>query len=869
MQHAGRVIKEIAKLLLTIVAWPVRYTYNTATTLLSPSVPQATKPTKPSLIEYLEREIKTLQTQVSRYAEWHTRLIEETRTLSIEVLTAKMDARKAKKARELQDARVTHQQKTISTLQQQIASFPQEYLQLREKNAQLAKDVDALEQNLDQAREARNGAEEREVETAEEARAKVTKANNLQQLAEVEKDRAVFYFTKAERNFEERLKICASQIFNLKQEVAMKSRIDPRIFSQTVEQVHTLHRERDDARDALDLVNAQLEATKAAEAAAQSLVQTIRAQLQSVDGPDGIEANLYHAEVELAQCKTEARRKVKAAGSKCRHYMKKSEADRDELMKAQRSLEEKEGQHRMEIFELEMKHEGSMHTAQSKISNLEASTEALQASIHTLDADLERAEREAQLPRDAESRASLSRATAELQRVRNEHTSELQRVRDEHALELQAVRNKHATGLQRVRGDHATELQNREAETIKKCQGAYNERLAEWSEEGRKSAQQVAHWRSRAEAAEESVKALNQNAERVAREQGQRENELTARLQQLEAEAAQREGALEARLRQSQARVDELESDMVRARDDLGDLQASLNQGNQQIVAEGPAASAQVPQTSPAPQSNMDMPQEEMDEWLGGLQPVTMEAIRDFESFDQPQAANSAVPLQTSPTSPPSPVNSEVMSATIDDWLRRYSDLDATMDDPVQQPPAADSAAPLQTSPTSPPPEPALEFDEPELNLATELDLDSFPTSAPAQEPGPSAAPQHTLAPASAPHGEAIFTPPSLPMGMTPRGPRKAQSKPNHYTQQRRAEEAADDAELSSKLDYMFGNGPRPSAPTAPTQSVPLGIPGSSSFGKIASCIVLQALMCSSDFNIPVPMPSAEPQHEEEGEEEL
>lgn len=691
MQHAGRATKEIAKLLLTIVTWPVRYTYNTATTLLSPSVPQATKPTKPSLIEYLEREIKTLQNQATRFAEWHTRLTEETRELNIQALTAKMEARKANNGKELQDARVTHQQKTITTLQQQIASFPQEYLQLRVKNAQLVQDVDALDLQLQVALNAQTSAEARRDEVVDKARVNCTKAQHVQQLADVELDRAEFYFKKVERNFEERLKICASQIFNLKQEVAKKSLLDPQIFSQTVEQVHTLHRERDDARDALDLVNAQLEATKAAEAAAQSLVQTIRAELQSADGPDGIEASLYHAQVELAQCKTEAWRKVKAAGNKCRHYMKKSEADRDELMKAQRSLEEKEGQHRMEVFELEMKHEGSMHTAQSKIKNLEDLTETLQASIYTLDADLERAEREAQLPRDAESRASLSRATAELQRVRNEHTSELQRVRDEHASELQAVRNEHATGLQRVRGDHATELQDREAETIQRCQDAYVERLAEWSEEERKSAQQVAHWRSRAEAAEESVKASNQNAELVAREQGQRENELTARLQQLEAEAAQREGALEARLRQSQARVDELESDMVRARDDLGDLQASLNQGYQQIVAEGPAASAQVPQTSPAPQSNMDMPQEEMDEWLGGLPPVTMEAIRDFESFDQPQAANSAVPLQTSPTSPPSPVISEVMLATIDDWYRRYPNLDANMNDP-QQPPAADSS---------------------------------------------------------------------------------------------------------------------------------------------------------------------------------
>lgn len=831
MQHAGRAIKEIAKLLLTIVTWPVRYTYTSATTLLSPSVP---KPTKPSLIEYLERELKALQTQVSRYAEWHSRLTEETRTLSIEALTAKTEARKAKKDRQLQDARVTDQQKTITILQHQIASFPQEYLQLREKNAQLGEDVDALEQKLEEALEAQNSAEERSVKAVGKACVKVTKAQNVQQLAEVERDRAEVYFAKAERNFEDRLKICASQIFNLKQEVAKKSRIDPRIFSQTVEQVHILHRERDDARDALDLVNAQLDATKAAEAAAQSLVQTIRAELQSVDSPDGIEAKLYLAEVELAQCKTDAQRTVKAAGSKCRHYMKKSDADRDELMKAQRSFEEKERQHRMEIFELGMKHDGSMQTAQSKIANLEASTEALRASINTLDEDLARAQKKARLPRDPELQASLTRATAELQRLRTEHNSELQRVGNEHASELEVVRQKHDIELQRVRSDHATELQNCEAEIIQKCEEAYGERSAEWSEEANKSAQQVGHWRSKAEAAEESVKALNQTAERLAREQEQRENDLTARLQQHETETVQRcEQGYEERLATQQSRLDELERELVRARD------GSLSHGNERIVTEDPAASAQVPQTLPAPQSNMDMPQEEMDEWLGGLQPVTMESIRDYEPFDQPQAADSAVPLQTSPTSPPLEPNSEAMSATIDEWFQRFPELDSIMNDHLQQPQAADSEVPLQTSPTSPPPEPALELQEPELNPTPVLDPNSVPTSAPTREPRPLAAPQHRLAPAPASHSGAIFTPPSLPMGMTPRGPRKAKSKPNHYTQQRREEEAAYDAGLGSKLDYMFGNGPRPSTPPAPTQSVPLGIPGSSSFGKIASCIVL------------------------------
>lgn len=860
MQHARRDIRAIAQLLLIIVTWPARYTYTTATTLLAPAVPKPIKPTKPSLIEYLERENKNLQIQIGRYAEWHTELKAETRTLTIEAYAAKMEARKAKKGREHQDALVTDQQKTITTLQQKIASFPQEYLQLRAKNAQLGREVDDMEQKLEEALKAQNGAEERSLKAVEKARVKVTKAQNVQQLAEVERDRAEAYFAKAERNLEDRLKISASQIFNMKQEIAKKSRIDPRIFSQTVEQVHTLHRERDDARDALDLVNAQMEATKAAEAAAQSLVQTIRAELQSADSPDGIEAKLYNAEVELAQCKTDARRMVKAAASKSRHYKKQSEADRDELMKAQRSFEGKEGQHRMEIFELEMKHDGNMRTAQSQIANLEASIEVLRASRNALDADLERAEAEARLPRDPELKANLSRATDELQRAQNEHDSELQRVRDEHASQLKAFRNKHATALQRVREEHATELQKREAEIIEKCQDAYGEREAEWSEKVNESAQQVGHWRSRAEAAEESVKALNQTAERVAHEQERRENDLTMRLQQHEAEALRRcEQGYEERLAAQQSRLEEVESDVVRARDDLGDLQARISHGNEQITAVDPAASAQNPQSLPAPQRNVDMPQEEMEEWLGGCEPVTSESVRNYESFDQPPTAGSAVPPQTSPTSPP---NSEAMSAEIDEWLDKYPELNSI--DLLQQPLAADSEAPLQTSPTSPPPEPPLDFQEPELNPPTVPDPSPVPTSAPAHETGPLAAPQHT----PAPHSGAIFAPASLPMGMTQRGPRKAKSKPNHYTQQRREEEAAYDAGLGSKLDYMFGNGPRPSTPPAPTQSVPLGIPASSSFGKIASCIVLQALTCLSDFNIPVPTPSAEPQHEAGNEDE-
>ena len=789
----------------------------------------------PSRIECLERVNKNLELQIVRYGESNTKLRAETRQLQSEAYAAKTEARKARKARELQDARVNDQQKTITNLREEIAMFPQEYRQLRVNNTQLGQDVDDMEQKLEVALKAQNGAEERSLNAVEKARVKVTKAQNVQQLAEVERDRAEVYFTKAKRNLEDRLKNSASQIFNMKQEIAKRSRIDPRIFSQQVEQIHTLHRERDDARDALDSVNGQMEATKAAEAAAQSLVQTIRAELQSTDGPDGIGAELYIAQVELAQCKADAQRMAKAAASKTRHYKKQSEADRDELMKAQRSSERWEEEHRRQIFELELKHDGNMRTAQSEVASLEASLEALQARGNALYADWERADAEARLPRDPELKANLSRATDELQRVHNDHDSELQRVRDEHASQLKALRNKHATALQRVRGEHATELQTRETEIYRKCEAAFEEHKAEWSGKLDESDQQVRHWKSRAEAAEERVKALNQTAERVAHEQEQRQNDLTMRSQQQEAEALRQcEQRYEERLGTQQRRLEELEVELVRARDDLGDLQARVSHGNDQNMAVDPAASAQDPQSLPAPQHDVDMPQEELEEWIGGLEPVTLESLQTYEPFNQPPAADSAVPPQASPTSPP---NSEAMEAAIDDWFERFPEMNLI--DPLQQPLTADSEAPLQTSPTSPPPEPPLEFPEPELNQATVPDPYSVSTSATAQEAGPLAAPQHT----PAPHSGASPTPASLPTGMTQRGPRKAKSKPNHYTQQRREEEAAYDAGLGSKLDYMFGNGPRPSAPPAPTQSVPLGIPGSSSFGKIASCVVLQALI--------------------------
>ena len=768
VHHVSRFVKKTTVLLITVSRWSVKCIYAGARILLSRRSSDVPKPSPTALLEH---EIKYLRRQAMSSAETVRKLSEEMHMHIDAAYAAKLEARQAKKAKERQDALVTRQQKTIKTLQKDIAGIPQEHLQLREKNVALELEVGVLEEQLKNALEARNGAEELGRKTVEEAQSMVTKARNLQHLAEVEEARAESKFAKAKTDCEDRLKVSASEIFNLKKEIAKKSRIDPKIYSQTVEQVHTLHRERDDARDALDSVKAQLEEARTVEAAGQGLLQDMRAELQHVGKQKRI------AQVKLAQSKAEAQREVEATQGKCDLYQRKSVADREELTKAQRSLDEKERQHRVEICDLRLKHDGNMHEAQSKIDQLEASTEDLRARNGTLDAKLARAQKEARLPRDPELRNSLTLATAELRRVRNEHATELQSVRTEHNIELQRVQN-----------DHATELQNREMEVLRKCEEAYEKHLAEWRVREKKLGQQVDHWKSRAELEEENAKTLSRAAEQVVREQEQRETYFTARLQQHETDAVKRceDAAHEARLderkatqEQSGGRVDYLEGELLRVKEELEDLKANVSQGNQPVVAEEPAASAQTPQILPASEGEPLMTNEEFYEWLSHLSRVEPEGIR-FEYVDQQ--------------------------------------------------PAADSAVPLQTSPTSPPLEPALELQEPEPEPTSVLDPHLTPISTPAQVPIPLATPQHT----QTPHGGPIFTPTSPPKGMTPRGPRKPKSKPNHYTQQRREEEAAYDAGLGPKLDFMFGRGPEPSrGASVPTQSVPLGIPGSSGFGKI------------------------------------
>ncbi len=770
VHHVSRSVRKTTKLLITASSWPAKCIYAGAKILLSHRFSDVPKP---SPTAHLEHEIKYLRKQAMSGAEAIRKLGEEMHMHIDAAYAAKVETKQAKKAKGRQDALVAHQQKTIKALERIIAGMPQENLQLREKNVALEQEVDLLEEKLGNALEARKRAEERRLETVEEANSRVTKAQDLQHMAEVEKDRAESNSEKAKTNCEDRLKVSASEISNLKNEIAKKSHLDPRIFSQTVEQVHTLHSERDDARDALNSVTTQLEEARAAEATGQSLLQNTRAELQRVETQTG--RQLHIARVKLAKSKAEAQREVETARSKSEAYWSKSVADREALTKAQTSLEETERQHRMEIFALRLKHDGNMQTAQSKIDQLEASTKDLQARNDTLDARLVRAQKKAQLPRDPELQNSLTLATAELQRLRKEHATELEGVRMEHKRELQ-----------RVHDDHATELQSREREVLRKCEEAYDERLAEWRVGEEKSGQQVDHWRSRAEQAEENVVALNRAAERSAREQGRREQDFAAALRQREDEVVKRcEEAYEARLEEQRAtqeqqrgRVEELDSELLRVKEELEDLRASVSQGNQGVVAEDPAASAQIPQTLPVSEGNPVMTDAELAEWIDSLEPVTQDGI--IEYFDQQPAANSAVPLQTSPTSPPL--------------------------------------------------EPALELEEPEPDPTPVLDPHLTSISTPAQATIPLATPQHT----QAPHGGPIFTPAPPPKGMTPRGPRKAKSKPNHYTQQRREGEAAYDAGLGSKLDFMFFGGPEPSrGPPAPTQSVPLSIPSSSGFGKM------------------------------------
>ena len=768
VHRVSRSVKVTTRLVITVSRWPVKCINAGARILLSH---RSSAVIKPSPTAHLEQEIKYLRRQTISSAEWVRKLSEEMHVHKDAAYAAKIDARQAKKAKERQDALVAHQQKTIETLRKYIAWIPKEHLQLREKNVALEQEVDVLEGKLGNALAARNRA-------VEEADLMVTNAQDLQHLAEEKKDRAKSNLEAAKTDCEERLKVSASEISNLKKEIAMKPLVDPKIYSQMAEQVRTLHSERDDARDALHSVTAQLQEARTAEAAAQSLLDNTRAELQRVEIQTRSE--LHNARVERTKAKAEAQREVAAARRKSDRYGRKSVADRQELTKARILVEDMERGHRMEIFDLKLEHDGNMQTAQSKVHHLEACAEDLRAHIDSLGKKLVRAQKQARLPRDPELQNRLTLATSEMQRVRNEHTTELQAVHKEHNIELQRLQN-----------EYATEMQNREEELYQKCEGAFNEHLAKWRVGEEELSQQVDQWKSRAGQADENVKALNRAAERVACEQEQREKEFTRALQQRENDVVKRcEKAYEARLeehkdtqQQLQSRLDERDSDLLRTKEELEDLRASVSQGIQQVVAEGPAASAQISQTLPASEHEPKMTEgafdgEAFDEWFATITPPTLEAMTEY--FDQQLAADSAVPLQTSPTSPPL--------------------------------------------------EPALELQEPESDPTSVLDPHLTPISTPAQASVPLATLQYTQAPPVRP----ILTPASRSKGMVPRGPRKPKSKPNHYTQQRREEEAAYDAGLGPKLNFMFFDGPEPSrgAPSAP-QSVPSGIPGSSGFGEI------------------------------------
>ena len=776
-QHASRSVKRTTKLLITAFSWPVRCIHKGARILLSSRSSHAPKP---SPTAHLEREIKWLRSQYVGCGEGITKLHEKLESHRRAYHAANLEASQAKHAKKRQDGLVTRQLKTIETLQKDIAAFPQEYLQLRDKKPALEQEVDDLKGKLGNALKALDNAEERKRETTKIANSMVTKAQNQQHLAEVEKDQAESYFEKATTNFEDRLKVSASEIFKLKKEIAKRSRIDPRIFSQTVEQAHTLHSERDDARDALTLVTAQLGEARTAEAAGKNQIENLRTELARVETQTARE--LHTARNELAKTKAEALKELKAARSISERCERQSVADANELWKAQRSLENMESQYKTEIFKLGQKHDGEKWTAQSEIRQLEASTADLRALNAALDEKLMHAENEARLPRDPELLNRLTLATAELQRVRDEHTAELAGVREEHERHLQRVFN-----------DYATELQSCEQKLLRKCEEAFNEHLTRWRVEEEKLGQQVDHWKARADRAEGNVMELNRDAQRVTHGQEQRELEFNTRLQQCEQDAVKRcQEAYGAGLaaqaedqKRLQDRFDELQSQLLSTKEELEDLRASNSQGNQLVVAEDPAASAQVPQTLPASEPEpAGMTNDEWEEWYGTQSPAMQEAIRKeygVELFDLGPAPDSAVPLQTSPTSP-----------------------------------------------TSPPLEPAPELQEQEPEPTFALDPQLTRISTPAQAPIPLATPQQ------APQGRSMLTPHSPSKGMVPRGPRKPKPKPNHYTQQRREEEAAYDAGLGPKLDYMFFGGSEPArgAPAA-AQSVPSGIPDSSGFGKI------------------------------------
>ena len=195
--------------------------------------------------------------------------------------------------------------------------------------------------------------------------------------------------------YEELLENAAFDVREMQSKVAESKKIDPYIYRQTVQQVHSLHAERDEARAARNTaINESLEAKIVESETIKRMVVLLEDLKSAIDVKDS-------AENEVTEIKCKLDKAVQIAEDKARDWQTKYKEKAGDFDKTQKAFRDKQAELRNETIRADIKSHSEVVTAQGKIKSLENQLEILQTANDSLDKELQRFKKQARHTRNA------------------------------------------------------------------------------------------------------------------------------------------------------------------------------------------------------------------------------------------------------------------------------------------------------------------------------------------------------------------------------------------------------------------------------------------------------------------------------------
>ncbi|KAL2040362.1 hypothetical protein N7G274_006805 [Stereocaulon virgatum] len=287
-----------------------------------------------------------------------------------------------------------------------------------------------------------------QVQEAQEARAVAEEGRTRAQ------DRLVGY--------EELLENAAFDVREMQSKVAESKKIDPYIYRQTVQQVHSLHAERDEARVARDTAIKESFEAKIVESETMKSMTALLKELKSaIDDKEIAEGKFSELEYKL-------NKDVQTAEDKVRAWEIKYSEKANDVAKTQRASSNKEANLRNEMIRANIKGHSMVASAQAKVLSLENQVELLQANNELLNEQLQQSKSQLRHARyakqpileQAKAQASSGQSAEELQAYNHTLTIRLQELEETAEKDKQVLRTSLQSKIDELHMAH-TELQQR------------------------------------------------------------------------------------------------------------------------------------------------------------------------------------------------------------------------------------------------------------------------------------------------------------------------------------------------------------------------------------------------------------------------